>query len=186
MPNILTAQRRLALATVVASGAATLVPLVGPAAPAHPRVMCHAAFDGGPRADRIIGNRHENWMCGRGGGDTIKGRNGSDFIYGGPGRDLMHGDLGSDLISGGRGGDTAEGGGGPDYLFGGPGEDFLGGGPGNDQITLNLGGGTVYGDDGNDVIDTDNGYADTVHCGPGTDDVYLDIYDSHSGCENFL
>ena len=49
---------------------------------------------GGDRADRLVGDRHENEFYGEKGNDTIEGRGGNDLLHGGPGTDDVDGGTG--------------------------------------------------------------------------------------------
>jgi hypothetical protein len=77
------------------------------------------------------------------------------------GADTLTGTAGPDTLSGLGAGDTLSGRGGADKLLGGPGADKLTGGPGADKLT---------GGRGNDRLQARDGAADTVNCGPGSND----------------
>lgn len=78
------------------------------------------------------------------------------------GADTLTGTAGADILSGLGAADTLSGRGGADKLLGGAGPDKLTGGPGADRL---LGG------SGNDRLLARDGSADTVNCGPGSDDL---------------
>jgi Ca2+-binding RTX toxin-like protein len=104
-------------------------------------------------------------------------------LHGGPGNDHFFSDA---LIGSGE-----------TLMFGGPGNDFFDisglaagvwGGPGNDQIILfeccgSFMTGPVVGGDGDDGLYTQDGDADDVRCGPGSDVARIDLEDTVTGCE---
>lgn len=76
------------------------------------------------------------------------------------------------------GADVLEGRGGDDDLHGGSGPDILKGGPGNDNLYPGVGRDHANGGMGADLIDTVDGHADDVNCGPGFDTVIVDELDT--------
>jgi Ca2+-binding RTX toxin-like protein len=99
---------------------------------------------------------------------------------------------GSDTIQGGDSPDTIDGGAGDDALNGGNGNDTITGGPGRDQIVGDATAGycTLIGyfgscktPWGNDTINAQDGEADTIDCGPGTDTANVDAIDVVANCE---
>ncbi|HEU5253125.1 MAG TPA: hypothetical protein VFU16_07360 [Solirubrobacterales bacterium] len=112
---------------------------------------------------------------------TLVGGDGDDLLVGGEERDFVEGREGDDAIYGGAGRDHLEGGEGNDRAFGGPGDDSLSSqfdqnGPFTDFLS---GGG------GRDSLRAIDGDADTLTCGTGPDNVWVDVFDvwSHSTCE---
>lgn len=105
---------------------------------------------------------------------------------------VVDGRGGNDTIAGSDYADTLEGGPGDDQLSGGFGDDVITGGPGRDDIsgdrTAACEYGPIYGTctigSGNDTIYAQDGEADKVDCGPGTDTAYVDAIDSVANCEN--
>lgn len=86
-------------------------------------------------ADRLVGNKKGQVICGLGGNDRILARGGADRVFGDRGNDVVAGHGGNDSIEGGRGNDTLRGGDGNDSLKGGPGRDTLDGGKGRDRCS---------------------------------------------------
>lgn len=137
---------------------------------------------GGSGADTLTGGRGEWLIQGNQGADKI----GADYryanvIYGGQDGDnisfvadpesgvvgqFAQGNKGADTIQGAVGGDTLLGGRDDDSINGGGGEDFINGNLGDDRL---YGGGRIYGEAGNDRIDTDADVASTVSGGDGND-----------------
>jgi len=104
--------------------------------------------------------------------DTLSG---VEDVIGGASSDVLAGDGEPNLLIGGGGLNTLDGGAGNDTLVGGDFRDVITGGPGNDQLR---GGG----DD--DSLNAFDGEADSVDCGPSTDDdAQVDAADQVSGCE---
>ncbi len=95
-------------------------------------------------------------------------------VRGGVGSDAVFGHSGTDILRGGPGGDRIKGDGGDDILSGGAGGDRLVGGAGNDLLRGGAGG---------DVLDSADGSADVVRCGPGRDRVRADRRDTVKACE---
>jgi parallel beta-helix repeat protein len=86
---------------------------------------------------------------------TLTGTGDADTLVGTPGPDVICGLGGTDIMNGIGGNDVLLGGPGPDRLIGGPGDDTLAGGGGLDtivytsapsRVTVNLVGGTAWGD----------------------------------------
>jgi Ca2+-binding RTX toxin-like protein len=104
-------------------------------------------------------------------------------------------------MSGGGGNDDLESGGGPDTVDGGAGDDHIDAGYGDDKVTGGPGKDTIYADKqggdcgpiwciypyGNDTVYAQDGEADSIYCGFGTDTVYADASDVVDGdCENVV
>ena len=132
--------------------------------------------------------------------DTITGTSGYDHIRGLGGGDLVRGMGDADFVEGGKGKDTVKGGAGPDqFLWGGEAgleqsgpftdasDDYVYGGPNGDLIYGGYAQGgvdRVYGEDGDDYIDTNQrGHVreygivvtkEIVNCGAGEDTVVFD------------
>lgn len=122
-------------------------------------------------------------LVGTPGNDTLTGTPRADRILGLAGHDNLRGLRGNDVLEGGPGNDRLDGGPGNDRLLGGPGHDTLLGGPGNDVLVGGPGPNRYFGGPGNDRIDSRNGVAETVDCGPGVDTVIADAADRLIGCE---
>jgi Ca2+-binding RTX toxin-like protein len=119
---------------------------------------------GGTGNDTIYGDRPGDTYTGAGGdADTIAGGAGNDVIYGGNDNDVISGDANDDLLYGGAGSDLVSGGTGNDQLFGGDGNDVLVGDAGND---------TLSGGAGNDTLTTGYG-VDSVQGGAGNDTIII-------------
>jgi len=138
-------------------------------------------------ANIFEGNEGDDELYGGGGNDTlIDGQDApsNDILVGGGGDDMLEAGLGDDFLDGGLGDDVLYGdfycggcvpGGGADILHGGPGGDALDGGDGVDEF---------FGDGGNDTFVNDDGYAETVDCGPGlADDPQPSSLDTFIACE---
>jgi Ca2+-binding RTX toxin-like protein len=173
-----------------------------------------APLFGTPDADIMLGNGGDDQVAGGQGNDTFtsEGVDGADDYHGGPGTDTMNyssrpqavlvdldnvaddGRLGEndnvrsnvENVFGGSGDDSIKslgahslllGGEGVDHLVGGFGPDTLIGGPEVDRLE----GGTE-----NDVIDSLDGEAENVDCGPGTGDTIRRDFDGFVGCETVL
>ncbi|WP_165944418.1 calcium-binding protein [Micromonospora sp. KC213] len=111
-------------------------------------------IEGGPHADRIIGDSADAGSAGLSG--AIAATPGNDTIIGGPGNDTIDGLDGNDTISGGSGNDTLLGSAGNDTLRGENGNDTVNGGAGNDTLEGGAGNDTLEGVDGvrgNDSLD---------------------------------
>jgi Ca2+-binding RTX toxin-like protein len=150
-------------------------------------------------------------LLGGDGDDTLIGDDGDNVLDGGPGADVMHGGGGTDAVDyssrstpvradldgqaeddglsgerdtigadvegllGGQGGDT---------LTGNRLEGFLVGDGGNDQLSDPGGEDLLDGGSGDDALDSDDGAADLVSCGTGTDTARRDaIDDVDADCE---
>ncbi|PTL58218.1 calcium-binding protein [Paraconexibacter algicola] len=105
--------------------------------------------------------------------DNVRAEN--ENVIGGSSTDTITGGDGPNRIEGGDGGDTLSGRGGDDTLLGGPGTDTLTGGTGTD---------TLLGDAGDDTLESRDGSADTVDCGPGVDTARVDNVDTTVNCES--
>jgi Ca2+-binding RTX toxin-like protein len=114
----------------------------------------------------VAGILAHNTFVGNGGRDTLKGGGGDDVLVGGEGNDRLLGGAAEDGLLGGDGEDTLEGEGGADRLEGGDHEDTLRGGGGGD------------------VLLADDGWADSVVGGPGSDTAHVDPLDDVTGCED--
>jgi Ca2+-binding RTX toxin-like protein len=138
-------------------------------------------------ANLLEGNEGDDELYGGGGNDTlIDGQDApsNDILVGGGGDDTLEAGLGDDFLDGGLGDDLLYGdfscggcvpGGGADILHGGPGADALDGGDGLDEF---------FGQGGNDTFVNDDGYGETVDCGPGAaDDPQPSSLDTFIACE---
>ena len=146
-------------------------------------------------------------LYGAAGRDVLLGGHGLDTLAGGDGADLMIGWGAVDKMYGGHGADDLSGGAGADWLEGGPGDDsltdwlptsfdadspadadVLTGGPGNDFVGITDGTDLVRTGSGDDQVKlVDDGVADEIWCGLGTDEVLyyspLDPLDTLNDCE---
>jgi Ca2+-binding RTX toxin-like protein len=126
--------------------------------------------------DTLIGTEGDDTLIGLGGDDILRGLAGNDRLEGGSGNDHLEG---NGTLLGGDGNDVLEGGAGINDLQGGDGDDTLSsmeywgsasgtlrGGAGNDLIS---GYGQLWGDDGDDLIQT--GGNTVVDAGDGNDRV---------------
>ena len=131
---------------------------------------------GGSGDDVLVGTATANILTGGAGADSLYGLGGPDTLFGGDGADHLVGDVGADTLWGDGGDDTLEGDAGADGLHGGGGNDILDGGSGLDSYA---------GEDGDDFFYNDDGIAETVDCGPGTDDPEPDLgaTDTFIACE---
>jgi len=86
----------------------------------------------------LRGGDGDDFIDGRGGGDSLYGDAGDDTILGGGGADSIAGGDGNDVIAGGRDADTVDAGAGNDSVIwtSGDGEDTLRGGAGVDTLDL--------------------------------------------------
>ena len=115
--------------------------------------------------------------------EQVGGTNEDDTITGNDLPQIIGGSAGNDTIASGGGDDTVDGGGGADVIDAGAGADTIYGGPDNDTITGGPGYDTINGDStnllltGNDTINSLDGEADYVACGPGSDSVTADTVD---------
>ncbi|MEV7004499.1 calcium-binding protein [Streptomyces sp. NPDC093982] len=93
-------------------------------------------LNGGPRADRLIGDdpASAGLRAATPGNDTINGGPGNDTISGLAGNDTLNGSAGNDTLNGDDGNDTLNGDQGNDTLTGGQGNDTHNGGEGNDTL----------------------------------------------------
>jgi hypothetical protein len=83
--------------------------------------------------------------------------------------DHLVGTAGADVFAAGAGADTVRGGGGDDVVCGEGGADVLRGGAGTDRISGGAADDRLEGNDGDDALDGDEGLADRLDGGPGTD-----------------
>ncbi|MDQ3890268.1 MAG: sulfatase-like hydrolase/transferase [Actinomycetota bacterium] len=106
------------------------------------RLLSPCLLQGDARANTLYGTNFYDYVCGRGGADTIYARRGDDAVFAGRGNDLVYG------------------GGGDDLLRAGPGRDRLLGGPGDDRLRAKDGVGgndVLVGGRGSDVCIADRG-----------------------------
>jgi RTX calcium-binding nonapeptide repeat (4 copies) len=163
---------------------------------------------GGTGDDILTGGTGNDTLLGETGNDQLDGGAGADILDGGPGVDTVSyksrnattpvkvtlDGVANDGAATGTGtapeGDNVTnvervvGGSGDDTLVGDAAANTLDGGPGGDLVIGGAGGDTLAGGPGNDVIVSRDGVADTVTCGPGTDQAVIDLRDSVAGdCE---
>lgn len=159
--------------------------------------------------DTIAGGDGNDTINGDEGNDTINGGAGNDSLGGGADDDSVTGGPGDDgVIQGGTGTDrviyddgrstgvnvtladdaTSQNDGGPEDGAEGARETVLGfenvvGTPGADSLTGNSAANVIDAKGGDDVIDSRDSVADTVDCGPGTDQAFVDSLDFTASCE---
>jgi hypothetical protein len=157
--------------------------------------------------DVLAGTPANDSLYGRAGDDVLLGQAGDDELDGGPGADAISGGPGDDSVSyagspvdvtlDGHANDGAAGEGdndlpdvedvygsdGPDIIVGSDAENTIDGNAGGDQITGGRGADGLFGSEGNDQIDSRDGSADRVDCGPGTDSALVDASDIVRDCE---
>ena len=139
-----------------------------------------SAFD-----DRLTGSAVANYLDGGAGNDVLNGLDGNDNLYGADGNDTLQGGTGTDWLIGGDGTDALRGDAGDDIEYGGTGSDTLTGGAGADFLfggtqsttdpflsTEDGAADTLSGGDGTDVVQA--GRLDTVDGGAGSDALYID------------
>ena len=131
---------------------------------------------GGSGNDVLIGSGSGNTLTGGPGDDSLYGLGGVDTLNGGDGADNLIGDAGADKLFGDAGDDNLDGGAGNDTMRGGDGSDVLDGGGGADAY---------FAEGGDDFLYNDDGVAETVDCGDGTDDPEVDLgaTDTFVACE---
>ena len=113
-------------------------------------------------------------VIGGAGDDTIRTGSRDDSLSGGDGDDEIRGGDGNDTVSGGAGNDSLFGEAGNDALAGNEDDDYFEGGAGNDVLDGGPGADTLFGLAGNDRFIADDGAADTVRGGDGTDEADAD------------
>ncbi len=160
----------------------------------------------GSAGDTLLGGDGADTLVAGSGHDQLLGNMGDDHIvvgaasqgasvYGGQGDDVVDasasihpnyisGDLGDDFIMAGKGGDLVLGGGGADTLVAGAGHDQLLGNMGDDRIILGAAsqGASVYGGQGDDVVDASGSNAPNYISGDIGNDTIL----SGAGFETVL
>jgi len=136
-----------------------------------------------PDVEGAVGTSAADVLVGADGADTLQGSYGDDELYGGGGADTLLGSAGNDLLVADAGNDVLKGGTGDDTLDGGDGDDVLRGGPNRDTLDGGVGVDQYFGEDGVDTIFNGDGVAETVDCGPQTDDAEPDAADIFIGCE---
>jgi Ca2+-binding RTX toxin-like protein len=168
-------------------------------------------LDGGSGEDVLSGGLDGDNLSGGDGNDTLNGDEADDVLDGGLGSDTLRGGAGSDKVlyaartfdvtvsldrrrNDGRraendlvGSDVenAVGGDGNDTLIGNNGPNTLEGGAGDDHIVGRGGQDTLEDGLGDDGIQSQDGAADGVSCGPGSDAALADkTVDQLNGCES--
>ena len=156
----------------------------------------------------LAGTPGKDSIYGRAGDDVLLGGDGDDELDGGPGADNLSGGPGSDAASyegagvivtlDGLANDGAPGENdnvlldtedvygteGPDTLTGNGLDNALDGLGGNDRIVGGPGADGLFGGEGDDNINSRDGSADRVECGPGFDVALVDVRDSVVDCES--
>ncbi|KQT48569.1 hypothetical protein ASG47_09540 [Devosia sp. Leaf420] len=163
------------------------------------------AFYGEAGNDTLRGDAGNDYLDGGGDNDTLRGNGGNDTLIGGGGNDTLYGGDGNDLLSGGTGGDAFFGGDGVDTVtyadaaaaiafdrnqnpstYSGDAandtfdsiEIFIGSGF-DDTIHLIGQGATVYGGNGNDLINIWSGPAVSFYGEAGDDTLWGDYGDDY-------
>lgn len=107
-------------------------------------------LEGGDGNDLLNGGQGADTLIGGIGNDTLVGGPDNDVLDGGDGDDLLY--TNKPHHPGGGVAQTLTGGNGDDQIFGGVGQDSLDGGDGADTIVSNAGGDTIHGGEGDDLI----------------------------------
>jgi hypothetical protein len=125
----------------------------------------NATFTGSDAAETVeilnVDEGRSN-LDGAGGNDVLKAYDLNDTVNGGPGDDVVEGGLGNDSVTGG------------------PGKDMIMGDSSSSHCSF-LGSCKVP--FGNDTIYAQDGEADQIDCGIGTDVAYVDAIDTINNCE---
>ncbi|MFC5061023.1 calcium-binding protein [Actinomycetospora atypica] len=204
---------------LTAAGAmASAAPVIPPTNPLKPVILCNnlqgGTCNGTPQSDTLIGGQLVDHIFGGAGDDDIEQnliflQGASDDAHGGPGRDCIDGGGGNSLQFGDDGDDNVP----CEFtafvdpeaaLTSGPGDDTVHGGRGNDSMDGIFDSDTLYGDEGDDLINdpflndqdkeyggpgndvlnaSDLGNDDIVDGGPGNDTCFGDPGDKFSNCE---
>jgi Ca2+-binding RTX toxin-like protein len=112
--------------------------------------------------------------------DVLNVDEGASNLDGGGGNDVLKAYDLNDVVNGGAGDDAVEGGLGNDTVTGGPGKDMIMGDSSAAHCSY-LGSCKIP--FGNDTIHAQDGEADQVDCGIGTDVAYVDAIDTVNNCE---
>lgn len=111
---------------------------------------------------------------------ALLGGEGADLLVGGPELDVVDGQEGRDTIYGDEGNDRLTGGEGNDWVSGGAGDDRLAAGPDTAGPAYDF----LSGGSGRDALQAIDGNRDTLRCGAGSDQAYIDPIDEWSpNCE---
>jgi len=153
---------------------------------------------GTPAADSIYGRGGNDFLLGGAGEDELDGGPGADGISGGPDRDsVSYAGAPVTVTLDGVANDGAAGENdnvasdvedvfgtdGPDVITGNAADNTIDGNAGNDVINGGPGADGLFGSEGNDEIDSRDGSADRVDCGPGEDTALYDANDVVRDCE---
>jgi Ca2+-binding RTX toxin-like protein len=123
--------------------------------------------------ENVIGSAFHDVFTGSSLGNFLSGGAGNDLFYSGDGSDTIIGGDGSDVLNGEAGDDTMDGGAGDDLLIGGLGDDIMRGGAGADTLLDVNGVAKLYGDDGDDTLNSAGSTAGLLDGGAGKD--YLTV-----------
>jgi len=137
--------------------------------------------------ENVVAGAGDDVLVGSSVRNVLVGGTGANELYGGDGDDDL--DAGLDqavgsIVLGEGGDDNLAGSDGNDVLDGGDGDDILDAFLGNDTLDGGAGVDWFFGGLGNDVILNADGIAETVDCGPGTDNPEPDALDTFVACEN--
>ena len=147
--------------------------------------------DAGDGDDRVGGGRGADTLIGGLGSDRLRGGRGADLIEGGDGDDSVRGDADDDTLLGGGGNDRLSAGSGSNNLDGGVGNDTLFGNTNNDQLEGGDGENEIidqveiigravdsvfanFDSNGNDLLDTEDGFLATMLVGRLAEDFDAD------------
>jgi len=129
---------------------------------------------GGAENDVLDGLGGDDYLCageaGLTGGDTLTGGAGDDRIFGGRGADTLNGGTGDDTLMAAMSGDTVNCHQDRDACHGAFDDDTIDGGNGYDYIVGGKGDHTMRGDLGNDILISQDNFADAVVDGEGGTD----------------
>ena len=151
-------------------------------------------LNGGFGADELNGGNGDDNLDGGGGNDRLNGGAGADDVHGGDGIDVADQTATADqtltlddLPDDGAAGEAdnihsdvenANASIGNDTIVGSAADNSLVGDAGDDDITGGDGQDILQGIDGNDIIHAQDGAADTIACGPGIDEAFVDSIDT--------
>jgi Ca2+-binding RTX toxin-like protein len=154
---------------------------------------------GTPVDDSLYGRSGNDALLGLAGEDELDGGSGADGISGGPGDDdsVSYTGASANVTLDGQANDGAPGEGdnvlpdvenvygtdGPDVITGSAAANTIDGNAGDDRIDGGPGSDSLIGGEGDDTIDSRDGSADSVDCGPGHDSALYDANDILRDCE---
>jgi hypothetical protein len=125
--------------------------------------------------DRLFGYAGDDKMNGGDGRDVLLGQNGNDKMTGDAGNDYLEGQAGNDYLDGGKGNDVLLG----DFDDGGGSADVILGGAGDDKLFQS----SHIDFHGAPPVKSD-GFKDTLDCGPGNDEAWINVNTDHDTVKN--